>query len=186
MSGLFDQMPASAAQLLAGVALGAALTYFVNVMLQRRQEKIKVILDLEIKRRSLSHLGAWAVIANLSKVPIWVERLTFQAEEFSDRGKLVPLDVGLTIDAGKDDRLECHESIYDAFEQITRRCDVHVGEIEVTAHLRPNGKVIKKRRAYHLTSSRYGVQDVTEAPSRIRRLLKRLRVRYLFWRLGGS
>lgn len=179
---------------LANVSLGAAVDCRsfigrgVDILRERdgskASGKVKVILDLEIKPRSLSHRGAWAVIANLSSVPIWVERLTFQAEEFGDRGKLVPLDVGHTIDAGKDGGIECHQSIYDAFEQITRGCDLHVGEVELTAHIPPNGKAIKRRQAYHLTSSRYGVQDVAEAASRMRRLFERLKVRYLLSRLG--
>lgn len=156
----------------------------MTVLIQKRQEKLKVILDLLVKPRTLSDFGAWAIIANLSKVPIWVERLTFQAEDYIEQARAVSLDVGLTIDAGKDDRVECHESIYNAFEQLTPGLDVHVGNVEMTAHIRRNGKTIKKRRAYHLFSSRYGVKDVKDAPAKMRRWLERLKFRYRRWRVS--
>jgi hypothetical protein len=142
---------------LLGAIVGGLLTYLVQLMLQKHREKVKVILGLEVKPRTMQSLGAWAVVANLSSTPIWLQRLSFRAEELGMCGKPVTLDVGRTIDVGEEQRVECHESIYEAFKQITRGCDLHVGYVDITAKVQSNGDSAKPRRAYRLTSGRDAV-----------------------------
>ena len=180
MIGFLSTLPS---WLLAAI-VGGLITYLVQVRLQKRKEKLKIILDLEIKPRNLSSLGAWAIVANLSSGPVWLEGLSFRAEEMGMRGDEVGLDVGQTVDAGDDPRIECHESIYEAFETITPRCDLHVGYVVIVAMVRTNRTSTKRRRTYKLTSGRYGVQDVTSADT-AERLRERWKTKYFFWRLRG-
>ncbi len=168
---------------IAGAIVTGIVTYFVLAMLQKRGERLKVILELRIKPTSLQHFGAWAVVANFSSTPIWLQQLIFRAEEFGRFGKPVSLAVGCTIDTGKEEPIECHESIYEAFEQIYPGHEFYNGYVDITANVRSNGQSAKQHIARRVTSHRYGVRDVKET-SRSERFRERLGTRFLFWRLG--
>ena len=174
LSAILEWLPSAIA--------AALLVYFAHLKLEKRKEKLKVILDLETNPRTLEHLGAWAIVANLSSAPVWLQRFTFRAQELGMCGKPITLDVRRTINVGEDQRIECHESIYEAFEQIDPRHDLYVGYVDIAAEVQSNGDSAKPRRTYKLTSGRYGVNDVKEASS-AERLWKRLKTKYLFWRL---
>ena len=179
------QIPEWLAPLAVGTVLGVVLTWFANLMLQKRQEKLKVILDLEIKPRTLSDFGAWAVVSNLSAVPVWLEGFTLVAEELGSRGKGLTFDAGRTIKPGEDERIECHEQIFEAFQTTGHGGDLYVGHLEIAARVRSNGGSATKRRVYSLTSSRHSVQNVMNAPGRFVRLLSRIktyaRLRFRRW-----
>jgi hypothetical protein len=183
---MIAQLPEWLFPTLVAAVLGAALGFVASLLLLKRKEKLKVILDLEIKPRTQSALGAWAVVSNLSSVPIWLERLTFVAEELGTRGRPVNLDAGRTIDSGDDERIECHGKIFEAFQETGHSGEPYVGYVEITATVRSNGARARKARAYQLTSGMYGVQDVEGAPGRLKRLLGQLteyvKIRVRLWK----
>ena len=140
------QMPEWLAPMTVGAILGATLRWLVSLTLQKHQEKLKIILDLEIKPRTLSDFGAWVVVSNLSAVPVWLEGFTLVAEELGSRGKGLTFDAGRTIKPGEDKRIECHEQIFEAFQTTGHGGDLYVGHLEIAVRVRSNGGSATKRR----------------------------------------
>ncbi len=162
--------------------VGGMATYVVLLRLQKRRERLKVILDLKAKHRSFFEPVAVVIVANFSSTPIWLQRLIFRAEEFGRFGKPVSLAVGCTIGTSREKEIECSKSIYEAFEQIYPGHKFYNGYVDITANVRSNGESAKPHIARRLTSHNSGVRDI-EQTSRSKRFWERLGTRYLFWRL---
>jgi len=133
-----------------------------------------VLVHLRERARTLSSLGAYLEVSNLSEVGIFVHGIEFIAEELLDYGDPIVVDIGRIVPPYGQESFECHEEIYKAFQKTGHSGDVYVGSIRTRVLFQVHNRRACTRWSYYdLTSNAYGVQSLRPSDRSLSTRVKR-------------